>query len=191
MNPAQPSFDYARVERLLTEERTQITPPDTILAPLEIGGDDLVADVGCGPAFLTLAAAAKTQGRVYALDMESEMLKVAEQRALEANVTNITWVQSTVEEIQLPDASVEKAIVSLVLHEVKALTQAISELRRILRPGGRVLIVEWEIKESDTPEIRARRVEKSVMEAELQAAGFQTELFSLTDEQYCVVGSLV
>jgi ArsR family transcriptional regulator len=100
-----------------------------------------VADLGCGEGYLTIEAA-HWASRVYANDRSAEVLGRAKQMALRRRVKNITWKRGELEKVPLPDASVDVAIASQALHHAKDPGKALAEAHRILKPGGRVLILD-------------------------------------------------
>jgi ArsR family transcriptional regulator len=100
-----------------------------------------VADLGCGEGYLTIEAAYWAR-RVYAIDHSSEVLARAKQMALRRRVKNITWKRGELEKVPLADASVDIAIASQALHHAQDPAVALAEARRILRPGGRVLVLD-------------------------------------------------
>lgn len=100
-----------------------------------------VADLGCGEGYLTIEAAHWAK-RVYAIDHSAEVLARARQMAQRRRAKNITWKRGELEKVPLPDASVDIAIASQALHHAKDPAVALSEAWRILRPGGRVLVLD-------------------------------------------------
>ncbi len=100
-----------------------------------------VADLGCGEGYLTIEAAHWAR-RVYAIDRSAEVLARAKQMARRKRVKNITWKRGELEKVPLPDGTVDLAIASQALHHAKEPATALAEAHRILKPGGRVLILD-------------------------------------------------
>ena len=100
-----------------------------------------VADLGCGEGYLTIEAAYWAR-RVYAIDRSAEVLGRAKQMALRRRVKNITWKRGELEKVPLADGSVDIAIASQALHHAKDPAKALAEAYRILKPAGRVLILD-------------------------------------------------
>jgi len=100
-----------------------------------------VADLGCGEGYLTIEAA-HWASRVYAIDRSTAVLSRAKQMAQRRRVKNITWKKGELEKVPLPDGSVDIAIASQALHHAADPARALAEAWRILRPGGRVLILD-------------------------------------------------
>lgn len=114
--------------------------------PIEIGSS--VADLGAGVGVWSIPLAKKVgpTGKVYACEVQQDMLVRIENEAKQHGVTNIQTVWSNVENHQgtkLRDSSVDWVIAANVLFQVEDRSGFIKEISRILKPGGRVLLVDW------------------------------------------------
>jgi ArsR family transcriptional regulator len=108
-----------------------------------------IADLGCGTgAMLPLLAPVCAQ--VIGVDREAAMLAVAEERA--AGLSNVELRRGLLDALPFPDASVDLALCQLVLHHVRELAPVFAEVRRILAPGGRWVILD--MVEHDREEYR-------------------------------------
>ena len=99
----------------------------------------VIGDLGCGTGAAT-AALAPHVGRVIGIDASEEMLASAKSRA--SAHRNIDWRVGTLEALPLKDATLDAAVMMLVLHHVPSPVAALTEARRALKPGGRLLIVD-------------------------------------------------
>jgi len=104
---------------------------------------DRVLDVGCGPGFYCLEIAEEVgpDGRVVGVDAAAPMLELARRRCQAFD--NVTFKQGDVMSIPVEDESFDRAVCVQVLEYVEPATAALSEIKRTLRPGGRVVI--WDI----------------------------------------------
>ncbi len=100
-----------------------------------------VADLGCGEGYLTIEAA-RWARKVYAVDRSPDVLGRAKQMAIRRRVKNITWKRGELEKVPLPDGSVDIAIASQALHHANEPARALAEAWRILRPGGRLIVLD-------------------------------------------------
>lgn len=100
-----------------------------------------VADLGCGDGYLTIEAA-KWAKKVIAVDRSAEMLTRAKALAKRRHVSNIVWKRGELEQLPLDDASVDVAVLSQALHHAQDPARALAEAARVLRPGGRLLILD-------------------------------------------------
>ncbi|MFC4767676.1 class I SAM-dependent methyltransferase [Effusibacillus consociatus] len=181
-------FDPKNIHKLDNPERRTLLPPTEILAELNIQEKDDVADIGCGPGFFTIPAAKMTNGTVYAVDVEPQMLDYIKEKSAAEGVANIKLVQSDAEKIDLPDASVDKVFCAFVLHEVGDLQQGLMEIKRILRSGGKLLVFEWEKKVTESGPPVEERLDATVLEKKIQAIGFKTKIFRPNPNHYMILG---
>ncbi len=114
---------------------------DLRLLPALLEGTETIGDLGCGTGGLT-ALLAPFAGRVVGVDRSPEMLELAHRRVAER--PNVELRQGTLEELPLADASLDVAVLALVLHYVADPARVLSEVRRTLRPGGRLLLLDME-----------------------------------------------
>ena len=106
-----------------------------LLPPLD------VADLGCGDGHLTIEAA-RWARRVFAVDRSAAAIQRARALARRHGAANIVWKRGEIERVPLPDASVDLALLSQALHHAADPDVAIAEAARILRPGGRALLLD-------------------------------------------------
>lgn len=170
-------FDPGRLQRLLDPERRRWNDPDRILACLDLRPGEVLADVGAGPGWFALPAAARVgpAGRVYSLDVQEAMLEVLIRRAREAGLGQAVAALRVREGEPWPlgDGSCDAALVANVYHEVADRPGFLRELYRILRPGGRVLLVEWKREPTPLGPPLAERLDPEDVERDLARAGFR------------------
>jgi ubiquinone/menaquinone biosynthesis C-methylase UbiE len=107
-----------------------------------------VADLGAGPGMYTLAAAKAvgSEGRVYAIDVQRDLLPKIKHSAHEHGLYNVEVLWGDIERrhgTKLRDNVVDAAIVSNVLFQVEDKKAFIEEVKRIVKPRGKVLVVDW------------------------------------------------
>jgi ubiquinone/menaquinone biosynthesis C-methylase UbiE len=126
--------------------QAQLAPAHTHLlahAALEPGA--AVLDVACGTGLVTFAAAwaVGSHGRVLGTDLSERMIEHAHGLARERRFTNVDFARMDAEQLALPDASFDVVLCALGLMFVPDPLRAIDEMRRVVRPGGRVAIAVW------------------------------------------------
>ena len=139
-------FDPAHLHRLFGPERDTWLHPQQVLDALRLRPGLNVVDFGSGPGYFTLPIAQRVGpgGTVFALDVEPAMLEALEQRAQAAAVSNIAAILTDAQSIPLPDETADRALLSLVLHEVPDRSPLLAEVRRLLKPQGTLVVVEWQ-----------------------------------------------
>lgn len=100
-----------------------------------------VADLGCGDGYLTIEAA-RWARRVVAIDRSPEMLVRGKALAKRRGVSNIVWKRGELEQLPLEDESIDVAVLSQALHHAVEPSEALAEAFRILRPGGKLLVLD-------------------------------------------------
>jgi arsenite methyltransferase len=99
-----------------------------------------VLDLGSGGGIDVLLSARRVGpgGKAYGLDMTDEMLALARENAAKAKVANVEWLRGVMEQIPLPDATVDVVISNCVINLSPDKRQVLQEAARVLRPGGRL-----------------------------------------------------
>ena len=140
-----------------------------ILDRVGIQPGDTVLEVGPGPGTFTLDAAQRAgpEGTVFAVDIQPEMIARLEQRLQKAGTSNIETRVASAYELPIEDATIDRAFLVTVLPEIPDPVRALREIRRTLKPGGRISITE-EFPDPDYPR-------QSTTNRWVQAAGFELE----------------
>lgn len=122
--------------------------PEKIIRELNVTEGSVVADLGAGSGFYTMAAAKAVGpgGRVYAVEIQQDLLARLKANAHQAKLHNIEVIHGNLEKAggsRLKDNSVDLAIAANVLFQVEDRAAFLAEAKRALRPGGRMLVVDW------------------------------------------------
>jgi ubiquinone/menaquinone biosynthesis C-methylase UbiE len=143
----QLEFDQSIVEQLerVYQGRDVLRRRALVHEALGARRGERVLDVGCGPGFFVteLLDRVGSDGWVVGLDLSPDMLAVARKRA--EGYPNVEFVQSSATPLPLDDGSFDRALSVQVLEYVEDVPAALAELRRVLRPGGRLVVwdVDW------------------------------------------------
>jgi SAM-dependent methyltransferase len=149
------------------EERAEL-PDAAVLASLGCGNPTAVAELREGEAVLDLGSGGGIDvilsakrvgptGRAYGLDMTDEMLELARSTAAQAGVSNVEFLRGLIEEVPLPDASVDVVISNCVINLSVDKAKVFAEMHRVLRPKGRVGVTDVVAADELSPADRAER----------------------------------
>jgi len=166
-------FDPTHVHRLDNPERRKSLPPEQLLEHLPINQMDDILDIGAGTGYFTFPAAEKTSGTVFALDVEPKMLEILQQKLDDQSIHNVKLLQGEIEHLPLEDAKVDHVIASLVLHEVDPLEKGLSEIARVLKPGGHLFCLDWEKVESEQGPPLHHRIHSDDIKQAMKLQGFE------------------
>jgi SAM-dependent methyltransferase len=135
------------------EERQQEERGDLLLRELALKPGMAVADIGAGTGYYArrMAPLVGSGGVVYATDMQPEMMRMLADGAKKAGLTNIKPVLGGLQSVNLPDASIDLAIMVDVYHELEFPFEVVSSLVRALKPGGRIAYVEYRLEDARVP----------------------------------------
>ena len=164
------------------------------VAVAELNDGETVLDLGSGGGIDVILSAKRVgpAGTAYGLDMTDEMLALARQNAADAGVTNVHFLKGVIEEIPLPASSVDVVISNCVINLSVDKAAVLTEIARVLKPGGRVGVSDIVAEDRLTAEDRSERgsyvgciagaLSKSEYEAGLEAAGFEQVSVEFTHE---------
>jgi predicted methyltransferase len=145
--------------------------PQQVIAALNVAEDAAVADLGAGTGYFTVRLAqALPKGRVYAVDVEPDMVRHLEQRARQMNLGNVTAVLAAGDDARLP-ARVDRVLVVNTYHHIEAREAYFRRLADALKPGGEVAIIDYTRESPFGPPVAARLAPATV-KAEMQRAGY-------------------
>jgi arsenite methyltransferase len=178
---------------LYTAEQAAALPETAVLASLGCGNPtalaalqpgETVLDLGSGGGIDVLLSARRVgpEGKAYGLDMTDEMLALARENQRKAGVSNVEFLKGEIENIPLPDNSVDVIISNCVINLSADKDRVLRESFRVLKPGGRFAVSDVVVRGEVEPEIRknmelwvgciAGALEESEYRAKLAAAGF-------------------
>jgi arsenite methyltransferase len=129
------------------------------IAVADLRRGERVLDLGSGGGIDVLLSARRVgdDGFAYGVDMTEEMLGLARANAAEAGVSNVEFLEGTIEDVPLPDASVDVVISNCVVNLSTDKAAVLAEMHRVLSPGGRIGISDVVAEDHVTPEERAER----------------------------------
>jgi ubiquinone/menaquinone biosynthesis C-methylase UbiE len=154
-------------------ERNEWQRPSKVVRVLGIYDGDQVADLGAGTGYFTqvLSRAVGSQGKVYAVDIEAEMLAYIDQRE-DMGAAEVVTIQADPDDPKLPDGELELILVVNTWHHLDGRNKYLKKLRRALDTEGRVAIIDWREGELPMGPPAGSKLSREAVVAEFENAGW-------------------
>jgi SAM-dependent methyltransferase len=151
-------------------EREQEEQPSKLIEVLRLKPGDVVADIGAGSGYHTFRIAEKVGpgGKVFAVDIQPEMLALIRQRMKQKKIDNIEPIQGAVKDPKLPPNAVDLIIMVDVYHEFEYPYEMIQAMVRALKPGGRLVFVEFRLEDPKVPIKLVHKMTENQVRKEMQ-----------------------
>lgn len=168
------AMDVSGAAWLDRPERDQEESTERVLKLIGIERGSTVADVGAGSGYFTVRMAAQVgpDGRVYANDIQQGMLDLVRRRVDKAKLKNVTLVLGSDDDPRLPSASVDLALLVDVYHEFLKPQAMLQRLRDALKPGGRLVLLEYRQEDPNVPILPAHKMSVAGAKLEVEHEGF-------------------
>jgi len=169
-----PVMGHTGADWLDRPEREGEEAPSKAIALLQLRPGDVVADVGAGSGYMTvrLAHAVGTTGRVLAVDIQPEMIERLNERVRAEMLTNVTAILGAADDPKLPPGSVDLELMVDVYHELAAPQRMLQHLRSALKPGGRLVLLEYRKEDPSIPIREEHKMSVADAKAEIEPEGF-------------------
>ena len=156
------------------DERQQEERGDLLLRELGLKPGMVVADIGAGTGYYArriapLVGSGNSGGVVYATDVQPEMMQMLADGARKAGLTNIKPILGGLKSVNLPDNSIDLAIMVDVYHELEYPFEVVESLVRALKPGGRIAYVEYRLEDPRVPIKTAHKMSEAQVRKEATA----------------------
>lgn len=165
---------HAAIDWLERDEREQEEAPTKALASLNLAADAVIADIGAGSGYHALRIAPMIpRGRVVAVDIQQEMLDALARHAGELGVTNVVTHLGQIDDLKLPAAVLDAALMVDAYHEFSHPREMLASLHAALKPGGRVFLLEFRGEDPRVPIKPLHKMTAAQARLEFEACGFR------------------
>ena len=166
------------------EEKTSL-----LMRNMEIQPSDTIADIGAGSGYhvFPMASVAR-EGLVFAVDIQQEMLNAIQRKQQQRGVTNVELIRGSEKSTNLPENSVNKALLVDVYHEFSFPRELMESIKTALRPDGKLYLIEYRAEDPEVPIKKLHKMTEAQAVKELKAAGFILEKnIDNLPRQHCMV----
>lgn len=165
----------AYVAALEDPERDAYQKPDEVLQALDLKAGQHVADIGAGSGYFTLRLAHHVgpTGRVHAVDVSPDMIAHIDRRVAAAGLRNVRTTLAPPDDPRLPDASIDLVFVCDVWHHIENQTAYLAKLRRALKPGGRLAMLDFHKRELPVGPPAEMKIAREELLAQMERARFR------------------
>jgi SAM-dependent methyltransferase len=169
------TMHYLGAGWLVREVREREEECSTLLKCLNVKAGQTVCDMGCGNGFyaLKLAKLVGPEGKILAVDIQQEMLRMLESRAKDAEIANVKPILGGVADPHLPAGKVDLILCVDVYHEFSHPEQMLAAMKKALAPGGRLVLVEFREEDPKVPIKPLHKMSKAQVLKELTPNGFK------------------
>jgi len=149
--------------------------PDEVLKALDLRPGEVVADIGAGSGYFTVrfARAVGDGGRVYAVDINPDMIRHLNRRIRDAGLRNVVTVLSEPDDPLLPEASVDRFVIVDTWHHVEDQAGYLARLKRMLKPGGQVVHIDFQKRDLPVGPPPAMKIAREDLVKQMGGAGFR------------------
>ena len=182
-------FDPSNKSALTSTQRQQSLDAFRVISLIPLRSYHVIADVGCGPGYFAIPLGKHVfDGKVFALDVQQEMLDATKEELDRVHLTNVDLVLSKENKLTLDDDSLDGALLAFVLHEADSPNDLLKEVRRCLRKGGWLALLEWNKRDGE----EGPPLEERIDEPEMSEIARETELqftarHNLNENQYMLL----
>jgi ubiquinone/menaquinone biosynthesis C-methylase UbiE len=154
-------------------EREQEERPEEVINALELRGGEVVADLGAGSGYFTFRISPKVgkTGKVLAVEIQDEMIETLRRRMAAQKIANVEVVKGAENDPHLPANGVDLVLMVDVYHELAYPFEVMTAIRKALKPGGRMVFVEYRKEDPKVPIKELHKMSVEQLEKEMQAVG--------------------
>jgi len=168
------TMSYQGADWLDREERDIEEEPNRALDALSLKRGEVVADVGAGSGYMSVRMAKRVgnEGRVYAEDIQPEMIALLDKRLQREKITNVVPILGLINDPKLPAETIDLIILVDVYHEFSEPQLMLRGMRAALKPNGRLVLLEYRKEDPSVPIRPEHKMSVAEAKMEVEAEGF-------------------
>jgi ubiquinone/menaquinone biosynthesis C-methylase UbiE len=169
---------------------------DEILAEIGLRHGMVFADLGCGYGTFSIPAAKIVGkiGHVFAVDIDKKMVERVQERANESKLRNISTTTGNIlsdKGLEVPKKSIDIALLANVIHGTRRRVYLLKQIRRLLRPGGSIVIINWKCEKTPRgPPMKMRPREEEMSDYLVEAGYVKPRILEIPPFHYASIGQL-
>jgi ubiquinone/menaquinone biosynthesis C-methylase UbiE len=151
--------------------------PHEVTMSLGIKEGETIADIGAGSGYFTFRFARHVgeKGRVYAVDINPDMILYMNRRIREMKIKNVLTVLSAPDDPLLPDGSIDRFFICETWHHIQNQTQYLALMKKMLRPGGQVIMIDFQKRDLPVGPPNEMKIAREDVIQQMQANGLRLE----------------
>jgi len=180
----------AYMQALEDPKRDEYQKPHEVMSALNIKPGEVIADIGAGSGYFTfrLSHFVGDKGKIYAVDVSPDMIRQINRRIRDTKAANVGTILAEPDDPLLPDRSVNRIFICDVWHHVENQTQYLSLMKKILKPGGEVVMIDFQKRDLPFGPPLQMKIAREDLIKQLDANGFRlTKEHTFLPYQYFLV----
>ncbi len=167
---------YQGISWLERPEREKEEETSKLIKNMSIQPSDVIADIGAGSGYHVFKLAPlAVKGKVYAVDIQKEMLQALQSNRKFKKYNNVNTVLGNEKSVNLPKNSIDKVLMVDVYHEFNFPYEMISSIKEALKPNGKIFLIEYRGEDPTVPIKKLHKMTEKQAVKELKASGFRLE----------------
>lgn len=167
----------AYIAMLEDPERDAYQRPHEVIQALQLKAGEVIADIGAGSGYFTfrLAQHVGPNGRIYAVDIEPEMIRHVSRRARELQIMNVAPILADPDDPLLPGNSFDRVFICNTWHHIESQHQYLELLKKALRPEGQVVMIDFKKEELPVGPPLEMKIRREDLVEQMESSGFRLE----------------
>ncbi len=165
---------HGAIRWLERPEREREELPDKVVENMDLAEDHVVADIGAGSGYFTFRVAGKVpKGKAIAVDINEKMLEFVAERSRELGIANVETCLGAIDDTKLPPGTIDLAFMVDAYHEFSHPREMMESIVRGLKPGGRVIWIEYRKEDINVPIKPLHKMSQVQVKKEAAAVGLE------------------